>query len=464
MATAKTPAKTKTPARAATDIAALRSRRIPARFFFNTAFKEFSLYDNVRSIPLLTDGLKPAQRKAIYGTQLRGEGAGLLNVERLAAAVAAATDYHHGIGSMQSTIAGLAHDYPGSNNMNLFVPDGQFASRLTPDDAAARYIETRLSPAFRALFPKADDAILEHLETDGERIEPRTYAPLLPLVLVNGAQGTGTGHACLIMAYNPLAVRDACLTVLRGKKLVAGTLTPWYRGFSGTIERNPVTGQVVVTGRLEIVNSTTIKITELPVGTFLDAYKTRLNKLEDAGFIKDYEDRSTEAAFDFLVNAPRTTTSLPLEELYKKFGLVSRDTENFTVWNTAGVLTRYSCAEDIVAAFVPWRLEQMERRRQLLIERATSDIAWGSMRIRFIQFYLKNTRLFKDTSKADLIKLLLEADFPEYDRLLSMQMWSLTRDRIAELERELDEVRKTLAALEADTAVKMLSRELEQIK
>ena len=202
-----------------TDTGNLRVRKIPARFFFNTAFKEFSLYDNVRSIPFLSDGLKPSQRKALYGTQIRGENAGLLSVERLSAAVAASTDYHHGIGSMQSTIIGLANNYPGSNNLNLFVPEGQFGSRLTAEAAAARYIETKLSSNFRAIFPKADDAILVHNETDGEKIEPKTYLPLLPMSLVNGAQGTGTGHACLIMAYNPKEIAEACLALVNKKKL-----------------------------------------------------------------------------------------------------------------------------------------------------------------------------------------------------------------------------------------------------
>src|SRR5271167_818251 len=269
-------------------------RRILARHFFGSAFKEFSLYDNIRSIPALTDGLKPSQRKAIHGTLLRGENAGLLSVERLSASVAAATDYHHGIGSMQGTIIGLAVDYPGSNNMNLFVPEGQFGSRLTAESAAPRYIETKLSPYFRALCPKADDAILDHNEVDGERIEPKTYAPLLPLSLINGAQGTGTGHACLIMAYNPIEVRDAILKLLDSKKLKAGTLTPWYKGFTGKIERNKETSQVVITGKLKVESSTLIKITELPIGTYLDDYKDHLNKLEEAGFIKDYESRSSE--------------------------------------------------------------------------------------------------------------------------------------------------------------------------
>lgn len=447
-----------------TDAGNLKVRRIPARFFFNTAFKEFSLYDNVRSIPFLTDGLKPSQRKAIYGTQLRGENGGLLSVERLSAAVAASTDYHHGIGSLQSTIIGLANNYPGSNNLNLFVPEGQFGSRLTADSAAPRYIETKLSPNFRALFPKADDAILEHNETDGEKIEPKTYLPILPLSLINGAQGTGTGHACLIMAYNPKDVRDACLKVLENKKLKSGTLTPWYSGFSGTVERNPETGQVVVTGKLEVLNSTTIKVTELPIGTYLDQYKAHLTKLEEAEFIKDFEDRSTEDGFDFTITCPRSTTNLSLEELYKKFKLISRDTENFTLWGVDGVLERLESAEAVIEAFVPWRLSMYEVRRQKLIADMRSSIEWASLRIRFINFYLKNTALFKNTGKQELIELLVKNEFDEYDRLLSMSMWNLTRDKITELEKELDEMRSHLQVLEVDTAAEMYRRELKEFK
>jgi DNA topoisomerase-2 len=444
-----------------TDTGNLKVRCIPARHFFNTAFKEFSLYDNVRSIPLLTDGLKPAQRKAVYGTFLRGENAGLLNVERLSAAVAASTDYHHGIGSLTSTIIGLANDYPGSNNMNLFVPEGQFGSRLTSEAAAPRYIETKLSTFFRALFPKADDAILVHNETDGEKIEPKTYLPILPLSLINGAQGTGTGHACVIMAYNPKEIAAACLNVLAGKKLKPGTLTPWYNGFSGNITRNPETGQVVITGKLQVVNSTTIKVTELPVGVYLDQYKSHLNKMEDAELIKDWEDRSTEDGFDFTITVPRSLTALPEEELYKKFKLISRDTENLTLWDVDGVLKRFDSVEAIVEAFVPWRLSQYEVRRQKLIADAKESIHWSSMKIRFINFYLKNTVLFKNTGKKELIELLIKNEFNEYDRLLSMALWNLTKDKIKELEDELDEFRKQLASLEEDTAKAMYSRELK---
>lgn len=443
----------------------VKARRIRLGGFFNTAFKEFSLYDNVRSIPRLSDGLKPSQRKSIYGTLIRGENAGLMQVERLSSYVAATTDYHHGVGSLSSTIVGMANNYAGSNNLNLFVPEGQFGSRLTPDSAAHRYIETKLSPWFRALFPKSDDAILEHHEVDGEKIEPKTYAPLLPMVLVNGAQGTGTGHACLIMSYNPKEIRDLCLHAAQtGKvKFKPGTLVPWFNGFTGTVERNPETGQVVITGKLEVVNSTTIKVTELPIGTYLDQYKARLNKLEDDEFIKDYEDRSTEDGFEFVVTVPRSTTALSEEELYKKFGLISRDTENYTVWNIDGVLQRFESAEALIEAFVPWRLEMMEKRRQYLIADLKEQVRFASEVVRFIKFYLANVKVFRDTPKKELVEILLENRFVDYERLLSMQIWSLTKDKIAELEDKLTKLKSELAKIEADTAVEMYRRELKAL-
>lgn len=436
-------------------------RKIRTKHFFNSAFKEFSLYDNVRSIPLLTDGLKPSQRKAIHGALRRGENAGLLNVERLAAWVASETDYHHGIGSMESTIVGLANDYAGSNNMNLFVPEGQFGSRLTADAAASRYIETKLSPYFRALFPKADDDILVHLETDGEKIEPKTYMPILPMPLVNGAQGTGTGHACLIMAYNPNQLRDAILKVLDGKKLKPGSLIPWYRNFTGNIERNSETGQVVITGKLEVVNTTTIKITEFPIGTYLDDYKSVLNKLEDAGFITDYEGSPTEHSFEFVVKVPRSTSAMDIDELYKKFKLIARNTENFTVWDIDGTLKRFDSAEAIIERFTHWRLARYEDRRQKMIADTNESIRWMNEKLRFILFYLDNVNAFKNKKKDDLITLLLKNDFSDYDRLLQMPIWSLTKDKIEELKNLISEDKKRLAILKADTAEEMYRRELK---
>ena len=439
-------------------------RRIKTRHFFGSAFKEFSLYDNVRSIPLLFDGLKPSQRKAIYGVQLRGESAGEIQVERLSAAVAASTDYHHGTGSMESTIIGMANNYAGTNNMNIFQPIGQFGSRLTKDAAAGRYIFTKFDPNFRTLFKKEDDGILENILVDGDKIEPKHYIPLLPIMLINGAQGTGTGHACFILNYNPNEVRDAVLAHLTGKKLKPNTLVPWFNGFKGTVDRNVETGQVIVTGKLEVVNSTLIKITELPVSVYLDQYKEHLRKLEDAGFIKDYEDHSSDDGFEFHVQVPRSTTSLDYETLLQKFKLISRDTENFTVWNEKGTLERFESAEALIERFTDWRIARYEDRRQMLIANTKEAIRWMNERLRFILFYLDNVDEFKGRRKDDLIELLLKNEFIDYDRLLQMPMWNLTKDKIDELRKQLEEQKKYLASLEADTAIEMYKRELKEFK
>ena len=438
---------------------------IRARDFMNSAVKTFSLHDNVRSIPGI-DGLKPSQRKALYGTILKGENSEPHIVSRLAASIAELTDYHHGTGSMESTIVGLAtRKVPGSNNMNLFESKGQFPSRLTKEAGAGRYIKSRLTSAFRELFKKEDDIILEHAEVDGQKIEPKFYLPILPLVLINGATGMGTGHSVEIKSYHPIQIRDACIKVLEGKKLVPGTLTPWFRGFHGTVTRNPETGQVVMTGNLEVVNTTTIKITELPVGKFLDDYKAILNRLEEEGLITDYDDDSSEDSFNFTVKVPRSTTSsFNLEQLYQKFKMTTRDTENFTLWNADGILQRFESAEDVIHMYVNWRLGFYEKRRQRLIEITTEEIRWLSEVVRFIRFYLANVKVFRDTSKKELIAVLLENKFEDYDRLLAMSIWNLTKDKIAELETKLEDLKAYLASLESDTAGEMYKRELKAFK
>lgn len=428
--------------------------------FINGPFKEFSLYDNIRSIPSICDGLKSSQRKAVYGMLLRGENSAELQVERLAAQIAAATDYHHGTSSLEGVLVGLANDYAGSNNMNLLVPAGQFGSRLSKESASGRYIFTSLHKNFRKLFKKEDDLILEHHFVNGEKIEPKQFIPLLPLPLINGAQGTGTGHACVILNYNPEDVKQAVLDAIAGKKIKP--LLPWYRGFNGTIQRNEL--QTVITGKLEVVNTTTIRITELPIGTYLDSYKATLDKLVDNGFIKDYEDSSTEAGFDFTITCPRSTTMNDEAVLLQKFKLISRDTENFTLWDTEGVLKKYASPEEIVAEFVEWRLGKYEVRRQKLISITQDEIAWLSEKIRFINFYLANHEKFRNVPKKELIELLLDNKFDRYQELLSMPIWNLTREKIEELEKELDEKKAYLVALEEDTAQKMYARELKEFK
>ena len=75
------------------------------------------------------------------------------------------------------------------------APNGQFGTRAQggSDAASPRYIFTHLSTITRKIFHAADDPLLSYLDEDGKKIEPEWYMPVIPMVLVNGADGIGTG-------------------------------------------------------------------------------------------------------------------------------------------------------------------------------------------------------------------------------------------------------------------------------
>lgn len=131
----------------------------------------------------------------------------------------------------------MAQDFVGSNNINLLEPKGQFGTRMAggKDAASPRYIFTHLSPVARLLFPEVDDPLLTHLEDDGVLIEPKFYCPIVPLLLINGVQGIGTGWSSYIPSHHAQDV----LEYVRGKlnediKLPA--INPWVKGFVGSLE------------------------------------------------------------------------------------------------------------------------------------------------------------------------------------------------------------------------------------
>jgi len=431
--------------------------------FVDGDLRAYSTYDTARSIPRLEDGMKPSQRKCLYGLWKRGEHAPEIKVAQLSSYCAEHTDYHHGEGSLASTIVGMAQSFAGSNNANLMMPNGQFGSRLSDEAGAPRYIFTELSPNFRKYFRKEDDVILKFLESDGQQIEPEVFISILPMVLINGTRGMGTGYACMVLNYSPEDIRDNILAVLDNKKKIP-ELVPYFNGFKGIVSRNGP--QTVIEGKYEITNTTTIKITELPVGTFLDSYIAHLNKLEDQGLIKSYDDNSTEDTFEFVINAPRSTTILDHDTLMQKFKLISRDTENLTLWNQHGKIQEFENVQQIVNAFVEWRLERYEERRLKLIELVTEDSRYAGEKARFIEFYLANTAKFRTLKKPEALELLQREKFTDTDipRLMALSVWSFTGEEIDKLRAEIKAIQLHLDSLNKDTAKEMYRRELKEMK
>jgi DNA topoisomerase-2 len=174
----------------------------------------------------------------------------------------------------------MAQDFVGSNNLNLLVPGGQFGTRLAggKDAASPRYIFTHLSPIARHVFPEDDDVLLEYLEDDGQQIEPKYFCPIIPLVLINGTQGIGTGWSTFIPPHDPMSVLDYIRAKLE-RRLELPSIDPYAKGFDGLIERQPDGKGYVSYGKIKELNKKTVLINELPIGVWTDKYKSQLLKM-----------------------------------------------------------------------------------------------------------------------------------------------------------------------------------------
>src|SRR3990167_3360182 len=166
-----------------------------------------------------------------------------MKVAQFGALVALHSAYHHGEQNLYDTIVRMAQNFPGSNNVSLFYPDGQFGSRLQngQDFANPRYIFTKLDLLTRFLFHSDDDELLTYRDDDGSTVEPYYYVPILPVILINGSSGIGTAWSSKIPNYNPIDLVRAVKRWLNKQELLE--IDPWYMGWTGKIEKGDKNGK-----------------------------------------------------------------------------------------------------------------------------------------------------------------------------------------------------------------------------
>lgn len=132
------------------------------------------------------------------------------------------------------TIVNMAQSFVGSNNINLLMPNGQFGSRNLggKDHASARYIFTNLNRVTRLIYPEADDHSLTYMEDDGQLVQPEYYVPIIPMGLVNGCEGIGSGWSTYVPNYNPRDIAQMIVRRIKNDEPFT-ELDPWYKGFIG---------------------------------------------------------------------------------------------------------------------------------------------------------------------------------------------------------------------------------------
>ncbi|KOS18270.1 DNA topoisomerase 2 [Escovopsis weberi] len=445
--------------------------------FVNKELILFSMADNMRSIPSMIDGFKPGQRKVLYAC-FKGNRVKDIKVAELHGYVSQQTAYHHGEVSLQQTIIGMAQDFVGSNNINVLVPSGNFGSRLAggSDAASPRYIFTRLSPFARKVFSSLDDPNLKHQFEDGKQIEPEVFAPILPMVLVNGADGIGTGWSTSIPNYHPLELvknlkrRMGRLDSADPEEKPFETMNPWFRGWKGTSEpAGPNRYQFNGMAYQNEANPNEIIVTELPIRVWTDDFKAKLEKIisgvDGPSWIKDYKEFNDHKTVHFEIMVDEKHTKKVIEEgILERFKLTKQvATSNLVAFNTRGQIQKYEKVEEILEEYYLYRLDMYTERKKYWLGVYMAEWSKLQNQARFIQEIIDGTLIVGKKKKAILIAELRKTKydpFPpksvksaeeddaeeeeeeeeeaeggarDYDYLLSMPIYSLTAERLAKL-------------------------------
>ncbi|KAJ7630419.1 DNA topoisomerase II [Roridomyces roridus] len=472
-----------------------RLEEIPYSEFVNKELILFSMADNIRSIPSVSDGLKPGQRKVIWACFKRNMKTEI-KVAQLVGYIGEKAAYHHGEVSLASTIVNLAQTYVGSNNINLLEPNGQFGTRDQggKDAASARYIHTLPSRIARTIYHPHDDPLLTQQKDDNLIIEPEWYMPVVPLVLINGAEGIGTGWSTSIPCFNPDDIVANLRRMMNGEEMVP--MQPWWRGFKGEI-RPTSKNKYDVFGLVNKLSATSVEITELPVGKWTQNYKAELEAMiagkdSEPGTIKDYKEYHDNTNVHFVINMDAKNLEKAEEKgLIEFFKLSSKfTTSNMICFDFDGKIKKYNSPEEIIEDFYPQRLAFYQKRKDHLAKELQNVFEKLTNQARFVQMIVDKELVVSNRKKADIIVDLKKHEFRpfpkiskakeageeeealedeesqgsagDFDYLLGMAISSLTREKIEKLRQTASEKEDELLTLLKISPKEMWNTDLDK--
>jgi DNA topoisomerase-2 len=487
--------------------------------FVNKELIHYSNSDLERSIPHILDGFKESTRKIFFGCvkrKLYSE----IKVAQLAGYISEQAAYHHGEQSLMLAIIGLAQNYVGSNNISLLEPLGQFGSRVAggKDSAAPRYIFTKLNSISKLIFNEYDLPLLDYLDDDGQQIEPKYYIPIIPMILINGTLGIGTGFSTSIPCYNPHNIIDILLNIIdsinknkstdtfnetieqslkhtiNGMEL--GSLSPWYLGFKGQIIQNDK--NYFTKGIYNVIDNDTVEVTELPIGVWTEDYKTFLDELLLENDSKDTKDNTKgkkkkvdKVLKDYTNNSNDHDVYFKLEfypgQLKKlldntdknghnlfevNFKLVNArlSTTNMHLYNYEGRIQKYDSVIDVIKEFAFVRIKYYHLRKEYIIKLIEKELFLLSIKCRFINDIIKENIEIRNQKNSSIQKRLLELGYPEtkydiniLDYLIKMPLSQLTEERIIELEKQTEECKVKLNNIKSTSIYTMWENELNEL-
>lgn len=472
-------------------------KNVDYKSFVDKDLIHFSNRDLQRSINHICDGLKESTRKILYACFKRKLYTNEIKVAQLSGYVSEVSAYHHGENSLQQAIVGMAQIFVGTNNINLLSPNGQFGSRCQggQDASSPRYIFTVLSKLTRMIFKEEDNVILNYLDDDGQQIEPEYYIPIIPMILVNGGIGIGTGYSTNVPQYNPSEIIDICkliCNVIKSSKIVVqkeedldmiydtlgvleiDNIVPYYLGFKGTIEKAEK-NSYISKGIYKWIDDQTVEITELPVGTWTEDYKDYLENMITNGLnnLKYIENHYTSKNVRFVLHfnsSVKSKLESKFETLFKLASSKNLSINNIHLFSEEGSIQRYESSSEIIKEWAETRILKYYQRKTYQIKIMEKDANVLSNKMKFILDVIAGKIQIMNKKLVDIAARLVELKYTpidsdiaeedkddenisdnkkikQYNYLLKMPISQLTYDRKIILEKEFNDLDAKLKSL-----------------
>lgn len=441
--------------------------------FYKSDGINYASYDNMRKLPNFVDGLKISQRKLLYvGFDVAYKD--YHKTEPFCNIVATKAAYIHGPQNLIGIASLMAAEYVGSNNYSLFTGnDSGFGTRINPAFASGRYTRMKVSDVAKVLFNNADEEILEKQFFEGQYIEPRHLIPIFPIILLNSSEGLSTGFSSSIYSRNPIEVIEYIKKKLAGTEHPRMQLLPWFRGHLGKVAYNKELDRNESFGIVTKNNMTSYTVTELPIGMEYTKYVEFLDKLCENGVIQDFIDKCDPKhdtiLFELKTTREFTRNNEDERKLYETLHLIKSLPETLCFIDENNRVTEFKSIYEILDRYIDIRLKYYDMRKQHIVDQLKNLMQQLTSKYIFIKAVIDGKIVINKKKKDEIVAQLEKFDKVikvdgSYNYLLSMQLYSLTHEKLEELKSLIESKKAELNEVKSTTIQQMWLDDLAGLK
>lgn len=449
--------------------------------FINNKLVLYHIESTTRALPDIIDGMKEGQRKILFTSLKTKLFKDSIKVVQLGGRVLENACYHHGESSLFDTITKMAQGFVGARNIPLFVNDGQFGSRIDmgEDHAAPRYVLTKLEEIVKSIFVEEDNKLLECVIDEGIKVEPCNYCPIVPMVLINGVAGIGTGFSTDIPSFNPEDLIEWIETWISNKEgeeqYEYPKLVPWWRGYNGEIKMKDE-NTYETKGVVNVDSKGFYHVTELPIKMATSTFKEILEKMSQDKQIQNFDEYNTANTVNFIVKPSKNNFD---PELLKS-KLVSTGKLTNMVFMVNGAPKKFDTLVEILEYFCEYRYDMYQTRKDHMLKNLNRELKISKNKLKFIkeiiidktlEIYNREEKdLYNDLVKKKYDKIIDDEKDTEKDTLkpyrylVNMSMRSMTKQKLKELEESIKELTEKIKDLEGKTQGDLWTEDLEKFK